>query len=116
MATVSLFNNATTTLASDGAVQTQGINLGTVFKCNVAGNITHLRYYETPNMAGTVTLRLYDTAAAVLASTTHTAVAAASGWREVALGTPYAITVGTWMEASYHVPARNTFDNLYSTL
>ena len=104
MATYTLWpDSATVTLSSDGQAAEQGINLGTVFKANVAGRITHLRFYETSVAAGTVDLRLYNSAGTVLASAQYTAVNGQSGWRNVALATPYQVTVGTWYMVAYRV-------------
>lgn len=72
----------------------QSINIGTKFVVNVAGTITHLRYYEQTGTTGTVTLRLVNNSQTVVASATHTAVTGQTGWREVALTTPYTVAPG----------------------
>lgn len=79
-------------------------NMGQVFSSTVDGEITHLRYYEPSGLAGTVTLRLYGASNAVVASTTHTAVSSASGWRDVALSSPCAITAGTEYVVAMRLP------------
>lgn len=77
-------------------------NLGTVIRANVAGNITALRYYQTPSMAAQiVTLRLYvDGSTTPVATATNDQVAGAEGWVEVSI-TPYAISSGQYFMAAY---------------
>jgi hypothetical protein len=116
MATVNFWGSGATTVAVDAAAADQGFNGGLVFKCNLDGDITHLRYYETANAQGTVDLRLIDTSATVLASVQHTAVNGNSGWRDVALATPYTVTPGTWMMVYYHVPIRAGSNGTYATV
>lgn len=116
MAVVTLIPDATTPAgAVDAQAATDGINLGAVLKFTTPGSITSLRYYEFAGAAGTVTLRLYDSAGAVLASATHTAVNGQSGWRNVALATPYEVTPETWYMTAYRTPSGST-DPVYGTI
>lgn len=117
MAIVSLIPDNTTLNLTvvDADAASLGINLGAVLKFTVAGSITALRFYEKSDLAGTVDLRLYSSAGAVLASVQFTAVSGQSGWRNVALATPYAITIGTWYMTAYHTPSGAT-GSVYATI
>ena len=71
--------------------------VGTAFTVTTAGTITHLRYWHTAGCTpGTVhTLSLWSNAGVKLASVADAGAVGVTGYREVALGTPYAVTAGT---------------------
>ena len=82
-------------------------NLGVVVRCNVAGNITALRYYQSaPNDPFTSTLRLYVDGSAVpvrSATYTHANYYDPAHWVEVEI-TPYPVTAGQLVMAAYTIP------------
>jgi hypothetical protein len=79
------------------------VNLGLRFSSDVAGTITAIRFYKGPQNTGTHTAYLWTTGGQLLASATFTGETA-SGWQEVSLDQPVAITPGTTYVASYHAP------------
>ncbi|MDQ3895962.1 MAG: DUF4082 domain-containing protein, partial [Actinomycetota bacterium] len=82
--------------------------LGTRFVVAAAGYVAALRFYETPSMAGTITLKLWRATSATtgseLASTSYSAVPGLSGWRNVALRTPVAVAPNEAYVVTYHTP------------
>jgi len=85
----------------DGTAQTQGIELGVKFQSNVDGFITGLRFYKGPGNTGTHVGSLWTASGTLLSAVTFTNETA-SGWQEMALPAPVAITGGTTYVASYH--------------
>ena len=85
----------------DTTAQTQGIELGVKFQSNVDGFITGLRFYKGPGNTGTHVGSLWTAAGTLLAAVAFTNETA-SGWQEMALPAPVAITGGTTYVASYH--------------
>ncbi|MCA1569294.1 MAG: DUF4082 domain-containing protein [Chloroflexi bacterium] len=84
---------------------------GTRFTVDVAGQITHLRFYETASQDGTVGLKLWEmtsaTAGTELASTSYDASATGvSGWRNVAIA-PVTVSPGVQYMVSYHIASGN---------
>ncbi len=76
------------------------IELGVKFRANEDGYITGLRFYKGIGFTGTHIGHLWTSTGALLAEATFTNESA-SGWQEVTLGTPVAITAGTTYVASY---------------
>jgi len=75
--------------------------LGVRFTSDVGGFITALRYYKSVGLpAGTRIGHLWSSTGTMLAEATFTETA--SGWQEVTLSTPVAITANTVYVASYH--------------
>ena len=82
------------------------VEVGTKFRADVDGLITGLRFYKgTPN-TGTHVGHLWTRTGQLLATATF-ANETASGWQEVALSTPVAVTANTTYVASYHAPRGN---------
>ncbi len=111
-ATVSLTVNApgTTTASLFSASSTPGtvtendsnaVELGVKFQSSVAGKITAIRFYKGPQNTGTHTAHLWNATGSSLATATFSGETA-SGWQQVNLSTPVAITANTTYVASYH--------------
>jgi len=98
-------------LASDGpslinANDTNAVELGVKFSSSVSGTITGLRFYKDPNDLGLPsqpahTAHLWSSSGTLLASATF-AGETVSGWQQVNLPSPVAITANTTYIASYH--------------
>ncbi|MBL9076159.1 MAG: DUF4082 domain-containing protein [Planctomycetes bacterium] len=94
-----VFANAqapTTGVANDG----QPIELGMKFRADVDGHVTALRYYKPVGATGTRTGHLWTAAGALLAEQVFTGETA-SGWQQVVLPAPVAVTAGTTYVVSY---------------
>ncbi|MBK8986876.1 MAG: DUF4082 domain-containing protein [Chloroflexi bacterium] len=74
--------------------------LGVKFRSSEDGFITALRFYKYPENTGTHVGRLWDMSGSLLGSATFTNETA-SGWQEVTLDPPVAITANTVYIASY---------------
>ena len=79
------------------------VELGVKFRSDVDGLITGIRFYKGPNNTGTHVGSLWTGAGELLAQATFTGETA-SGWQQVDLATPVAITANTIYVASYHAP------------
>ena len=91
----------TGTPAVPDANDDQPIEVGVKFRADVDGYITGLRFYKGGQNTGTHVGHLWDSAGNQLAAATFTGETA-SGWQQVALDQPVAITAGTPYVASYH--------------
>jgi len=78
------------------------VELGMKFKSDVAGKITGIRFYKATANTGTHVGNLWSSAGTKLATATF-ANESASGWQQVNLTTPVAITSNTVYVVSYHV-------------
>jgi hypothetical protein len=91
----------------------QAVELGVKFRSDEEGFITGLRFFKGPGNTGTHVGHLWSAGGQQLAEATFTGESA-SGWQEVTLDTPVAITANTTYVASYHAPAgRYAFDSQY---
>ena len=79
----------------------QPIETGVKFRSALAGWITHLRFYKGTLNTGTHTGHLWTSAGTLLATATFSGETA-SGWQQMALGSPVAIAADTTYVASYH--------------
>ena len=94
---------------------TSAVELGVKFQSTVGGYITALRFYKSATNTGTHVGNLWNTGGTLLASVTFTNETA-SGWQEMALPTPVAITANTTYVASYHTNVgRYSADSAYFT-
>jgi len=84
--------------ADTDAVPTE---LGTKFRASVAGTITAIRFWKSTTNTGTHVGSLWTGGGTLLGRATF-AGESASGWQEVALATPVAITANTTYLVSYH--------------
>ena len=78
-----------------------GVEVGLKFYSDVAGNITAIRFYKTPNNGGTHVGELWSISGQLLASATFMNETP-SGWQTVYLGSPVAIQPYTGYVVSYH--------------
>ena len=82
---------------------TSAVELGVKFQSDVEGFITGLRFYKGAATSGAHIGNLWTNGGTPLASVSFTNETA-SGWQEVALPVPVAITANTTYVASYHAP------------
>jgi uncharacterized repeat protein (TIGR02543 family) len=87
-------------LANDG----QPIEVGMKFRADVDGHVTGFRYYKPVGATGTHVGNLWSSTGVLLASQPFTGETA-SGWQQVALATPVAITANTTYVVSYWSPS-----------
>jgi Domain of unknown function (DUF4082)/Bacterial Ig-like domain len=83
--------------------ETRAVEVGVRFRSDVDGFISAIRFYKGPLNTGTHTASLWTNTGTLLARTTFTNETV-SGWQEVTLPTPVAITANTIYVASYHAP------------
>ena len=92
---------------------TDAVELGVKFRSDVDGYITALRFYKSSTNTGTHVGNLWTAGGTLLASVTFTNETA-SGWQEMPLPTPVAITAATTYIASYHTSVGHYgFDEYY---
>ncbi|MGI6856336.1 DUF4082 domain-containing protein [Mesorhizobium sp. 1B3] len=112
--TVSVFS-ASATPAQTNLNDGQQLEVGMKFTSSVAGQVTALKFYRSPNDTGQNILGLWTSTGTRLASATFTNTTA-SGWQTVPLATPVNITANTTYVTSYHttgayVATNNFFAN-----
>src|SRR5205814_1857225 len=83
--------------ANDGSA----VELGVKFRADTNGYITGLRFYKYASNTGTHIGNLWSSSGTRLATATFTNETA-SGWQQVTLSSPVAITANTTYVASYH--------------
>jgi len=77
------------------------VELGVKFRSDVAGSITGIRFYKATANTGTHVGNLWSSAGTLLGSITFSNETA-SGWQQMQLASPVAITSNTVYVASYH--------------
>jgi hypothetical protein len=82
------------------------VEVGTKFRSDVDGVITGLRFYKGATNTGTHVGHLWTRTGQLLSTATF-ANETASGWQEVTLPSPVAVTADTTYVASYHAPRGN---------
>ena len=107
----SLFNTedtpATVTVNDPNSVE-----LGVEFQASTPGTITGIRFYKGPQNTGAHIGNLWSATGTLLASATFTNETA-SGWQEVDLSKPVAVTAGTTYVVSYHTNGDYSADTKY---
>ena len=100
------------TLKNDG----NALSIGTKFSVSSNGYITALRFYKASGNTGTHTGQLFTASGSLLAQAVFTGETA-SGWQQINLATPVAVTTGTVYVVSYHSSAGNysTTINYFNT-
>jgi hypothetical protein len=96
--------SGTTTPAVPADPDASPIELGVKFQADVAGYITGLRFYKGATNTGPHVGSLWTSTGTLLGNVTFTGETG-SGWQEVSLSTPVAITANTTYVASYHTTA-----------
>lgn len=71
-----------------------GLNVGMKFRADIDGYITGVRFFKHPSMTGVHTGNIWDAVGNNLGTVTFSGETA-SGWQEMALGTPVQVTAGT---------------------
>ena len=79
----------------------QSVELGLKFTADFDGYIAGIRFYKGPSNTGTHTGNLWSSTGSMLASATFSGESL-SGWQQVNLSSPVAITAGTVYVVSYH--------------
>jgi hypothetical protein len=92
---------ATATPGTASADDPNAIEIGVKFRTEVNGYITAIRFYKGALNTGVHTVNLWTAAGSLLASTVSTSESS-SGWQQVALPAPIAVSAGTIYVASYH--------------
>ena len=82
------------------------VEVGVKFRAETDGVITGLRFYKGATNTGTHVGHLWSRTGTLLATATFTSETA-SGWQQVSLANPVAITANTTYVASYHAPRGN---------
>jgi hypothetical protein len=77
------------------------VELGVKFRSDDNGYITGLRYYKSPSNTGTHIGHLWNANGTLLGQATFTSETS-SGWQQVTLPSPVAVTKGATYVASYH--------------
>ncbi len=88
---------------AEGQADESEIEVGVKFRSEAPGAISGLRFYKPPGSTGTHIGRLWTANGTVLAEAPFTKETA-SGWQEVSLKTPVAISANTTYIASYYAP------------
>lgn len=99
--TVFTSSQATQPTSSEARNDGTALNIGMKFTPSENGFITALRFYKSLNHSGTHTGQLYSSGGTLLASAVFTNETA-SGWQQVNLATPVAVTAGATYTVSYH--------------
>ena len=116
--TSTLWSNSTSPSVVD-VNEPDSLELGVRFTANVDGYVTGIRFYKSSGNTGTHVGHLWTSSGQLLATATFTGESN-SGWQQVLLSTPVAITAGTTYVASYFAPNgnfsvdRNYFNSSYA--
>jgi probable HAF family extracellular repeat protein len=100
-ATTSSLFNASDSPATTTENDPNPVELGVKFQSSVAGTITAIRFYKGPQNTGTHVGNLWSAVGMLLATATFSSEST-SGWQQVNLSSPIAITPGTTYVVSYH--------------
>ena len=110
----SLWGSASTP-AIASASDSNAVELGIKFRADVAGYVTALRFYKGSGNTGPHVGNLWTSAGTLLASVSFTNESA-SGWQQVNLPAPVAVTANTVYVASYHTTlGRYAYNSAYFT-
>lgn len=95
--------------ASLGGTGSGTHNLGTVIRCNYAGQITALRFYQNGAATGTITLYLYIDGTTTPVRSVTTTATGVNAWRSIALAEPYTVTANQFVMPSYDTGANGRY-------
>jgi hypothetical protein len=95
---------------------TAAVEVGVKFRADTNGVITGLRFYKGAGNSGTHVGHLWTATGTLLATATFTGESA-SGWQQVSLASPVAVTANTTYVASYYAPVGrySVDDNYFAT-
>ncbi len=96
-----LFENTDAPTSVDLADEPGGIEVGMKFKSLMDGYIKSIRFYKSPGATGQHTGSVWDLSGNLLSSIVFTNLTA-SGWQEMSLTTPLAVTANTVYVVSVH--------------
>ena len=112
--TYTIFSPSTVpTLLTDA--DPNAVELGVKFRTDVSGSVTAIRYYKGPSNTGTHVGHLWTSTGTLLASATFTGESG-TGWQQVTLTSPVAVSANVTYVASYHTDAGNYSDAEYGLL
>ena len=94
-------NNTTPAVPAEN--DSNAVEVGVKFRADANGRITGLRFYKGSGNTGTHVGHLWTRTGTLLATATFTGESA-TGWQQVNLSTPVAVTANTTYVASYHAP------------
>jgi hypothetical protein len=94
-------NSTTPALASES--DSNAVEVGIKFRADVDGRVTGLRFYKGAGNTGTHVGHLWTRSGTLLATATFTGESA-TGWQQVSLSSPVAVTANTTYVASYYAP------------
>jgi uncharacterized repeat protein (TIGR01451 family) len=97
-----IWSPATQPTGQSSFFEPRGVELGLRFTTDVPGFVTALRFYKDPSMSGTHIGHLWDPSGNKLAEATYSETS--SGWQQVNLSTPVAITPNATYATSLFVP------------
>jgi len=106
---------STATPAIPADPDTDAVEVGVKFRADADGQITGLRFYKGAGNTGTHVGHLWSASGTQLAAATFTGETT-SGWQQVTLSAPVAVTANTTYVASYLAPnGRYSVDDNYFT-
>jgi hypothetical protein len=88
---------------TESSSDTKAVELGVKFRTDRDGYVSALRFYKGLRNTGTHVGSLWTAGGSLLARATFTGESG-TGWQEVTLDEPVAVTAGTTYVASYHAP------------
>jgi len=91
----------TQTPINTGEADSSAIEVGVKFRSTAAGFISAIRFYKDPSNNGAHIVNLWSSSGLLLATATSTSESP-SGWQQVSLPSPIAISANTTYVASYH--------------
>ncbi|MEU5805971.1 DUF4082 domain-containing protein [Streptomyces sp. NPDC047718] len=101
-----LWNSTTAPSTANVVDDANSVELGTRFQTAVNGYVTGITFYKGPKNTGTHTGSLWSASGQLLATGTFGSETL-SGWQQLNLTTPVAVTAGTTYVVSYHAPNGN---------
>jgi Domain of unknown function (DUF4082)/Bacterial Ig-like domain/Bacterial Ig domain/Purple acid Phosphatase, N-terminal domain len=102
----SIWPSSATPASAAETTDTSALEVGVKFRSSVDGFITGLRFYKGATNTGTHVGHLWTRTGGLLSTATFTSETA-TGWQQVTLPSPVAITANTTYVASYHAPNGN---------
>ncbi|GIJ64134.1 hypothetical protein Vau01_116500 [Virgisporangium aurantiacum] len=100
--TYSLWSNSAVPAVPDEP-DPNAVEVGVKFRSDVAGQVTGMRFYKSPNSTGTHVGHLWSASGQLLATLTFTNETA-SGWQQALFSNPVTISANTTYVVSYYAP------------